>query len=86
MSRSWKKPIVWLSSRITKYAKRAFRHQIKQNCHEAEINFDPDADFEELRRNRKLFEDWGTRCGFEVPPDDADETWYHESYNKLKRK
>jgi hypothetical protein len=86
MSRSYKKPFEWISKRSYPEDRRAHRHNIKQRCHEAEIDFDPDKDFEELYESQKAQGDWGTRCGFEMPPDDADDTWMHEEYIRIQRK
>lgn len=86
MSRSYKNPWVWISKRSTHLDRRAFRHDVKQACHEIEIDFDPDVDFDEYHKNIKEFGDWGTKFGFDIPPTDADSTWMHESYEDLCRK
>ena len=86
MSRSYKKPFVWCSKCSTPESKRAYRHATKQDCHEMEIDFDPDRDFDEFHRNSKEFDDWGTKMGFNLPPSDADDTWWHESYVEMRRK
>lgn len=87
MSRSRKKPWATISKKWTKFKERAFRHKIKRACHEVEIDFDPDRDFDELHQSHKHNSDeYGTKCGFEVPPDESDDTWVHKEYEKLKRK
>jgi hypothetical protein len=62
---------------------------MKQACRdvEIEIDFDPDADFDELHQSHKRSgEEYGTRCGFDVPPSEADSIGWHESFEKMKRK
>lgn len=86
MSRSYKKPHVWCSKPFTDLDERAFRHQSKQACHEMDIDFDPDRDFDEFHRNIKEFGDWGTKMGWPIAPLDADDTWMRESYEEMTRK
>ena len=86
MSRSRKKPFVWISKPWTKYKERAFRHRAKQVLHEIEIDFDPDADFLELTDNHKKMGSWGTKYGWDMPPDESDDTRWHENYIELQRK
>jgi hypothetical protein len=89
MSRSRKKPFEWISKSWTKKKERSFRHKGKRLCHEAEIDFDPDRDFGELHDRKMPHGSWGTRCGFEVPPDpdNPDNTaGDFEEYARMQRK
>jgi hypothetical protein len=87
MSRSRKKPWDTLTPRWPKHKERGFRRQIKDACREAAMDFDPDADFDELHQSHKHSgEEPGTRCGFPTPPDESEETWMHEEYERQKRK
>ncbi len=87
MSRSRKRPWDTLTKRWTKYKERSFRHRIKHACREAEFDFDPDADFEELHQSHKhTAQEPGTKCGFETPPNESDDTWLHEEFKRQKRK
>lgn len=87
MSRSRRKPFEWITKRWPKKRERSFRKKMKQACYDAEINFDPDADFDELHQSHKRSgEDCGTRLGFDVPPSEADSTYWHEHYEEMKRK
>jgi hypothetical protein len=66
---------------------RSFRKKMKQACRDAEINFDPDADFDKLHQSHKHSgEEHGTVVGWETPPDDGDDTGEHERYRKAMRK
>ncbi len=84
MSRSYKQPWEWISKRWTKFNERAFRRKTKMQCHEidAEIEFDPDRDWLEAQVNGE----YGTKCGWDYPPGDGDDTWMHEDYVKMQRK
>jgi len=82
MSRSYKKPFVWISKKWTRFQQRAFRRKTKMLCHDVEIDFDPDKDWEEAQ----IPGDYGTRCGWLVKPDDGDDTWMHDDYIKMQRK
>ena len=86
MTSSYKKPFVTISKRWDEHCERRFRRRIKAACHEAEIDFDPDADYAECYLRDKKLADWGTRMGFRVPPDESDDTWMHEEYEKAQRK
>lgn len=86
MSRSYKKPHVQISKAWSRFKERAFRCRIKRACREAEIDFNPDSDFEELTLSNKKLGSWGTWIGWHVPPGDGDDTWYHESYIEMQRK
>ena len=86
MSRSRKKPFVTISKVWDKFKERSFRCRIKRACRDAEIDFDPDSDFLELGLGNKKLGSWGTALGFDVAPDEADSTWVHEEFNRLKRK
>jgi hypothetical protein len=86
VSRSWKKPFVTISKAWDKFKQRAFRHRIKRACRDAEINFDPDKDYDELHLTNKKLGEYGTRMGFNVPPAEGDTTWWHDEYKKLSRK
>jgi hypothetical protein len=87
MSRSRKKAWVTLTKKWSRFKERAFRHRVKQACRDAEIDFDPDADFDELHQTHKHSgEEYGTKCGFNVPPSEADSTSWHEEYERLRRK
>ena len=86
MSRSYKKPHVWCSKPSYPENKRACRHYHRQACHEMEIDFNPDRDFDEFHKNSKEFDDWGTKFGCNTPPKESDGTWMHKSYEDLTRK
>lgn len=86
MSRSRKKAWVTISKVWNKFKEHSFRHKIRRACREAEMNFDPDADFLELTTNNKKEGSWGTKCGWSLPPKENDPTWYHEEYKRLQRK
>jgi hypothetical protein len=87
MSRSRKKPFVTISKVWSKFKEKAYRHLVKRELQkvEQEIPFDPDVDFEAACDYGKMGS-WGTRCGFDMPPDENDDTWLHEEYNRLQRK
>lgn len=80
MSRSNKKPYVTVSKKWDKNKEHAYRHKIKRTLQ----GFDPDADWEELNLSMKEFESWGTKCGFNVKPDEDDTSY--DCYIKTKRK
>ena len=82
MSRSYRKPFVILSKRWDKDAEHSYRHRVKQQLREMEI--DPDADWEEVNLSQKGLAEWGTRFGFPVDLDPED-TWY-DSQERMKRK
>ena len=86
MSRSRKQPWATLTKAWTKAKEKKFRKKVKQACHEVEIDFDPDADFDELNLTNKGLGDYGTRNGWHMPPHESDDTWDHEEFEKLKRK
>lgn len=86
MSRSRKKPWAWCSKPWYKYQEHALRRRVKQACHEIEIDFDPDKDWEDLYLTNRSGADWGTKCGWELPPDEGDSTWMHENYEQMGRK
>ena len=86
MSRSRKKPYEWISKRFPRWAKKAWRHCIKQKCHEIEIDFDPDRDYDDFHIKEAQFGDWGTKCGWDLPPGDCDDTWVWDNYEKMIRK
>jgi hypothetical protein len=87
VSRSKKKPWDTLTKRWPKHKEHGFRQKMKHACREAAMNFDPDADFEELHQSHKHSgEEYGTKMGFEVPPDESDETWLHDEYKRQQRK
>ncbi len=86
MTRSRKKPHVQISKAWDRFKEHAFRGRTKRACREAEIDFDPDSDFEELTLSNKKLGSWGTRICWHVPPGDGDDIWYHESYKEMKRK
>lgn len=87
MSRSRKKPITTLSKRWDHKQEKSYRRKVKEALREVEqeIPFDPDADFEAELSPKKLA-DFGTKMGWDVPPDEGDDTWMHEEYKKAKRK
>lgn len=87
MSRSYKKPWVWISKRWDRFKESAFRRRMKGELRkiEIEIPFDPDADFEASMDYTKMGS-WGTKCGWYISPETSDDTWMKESYTKLKRK
>ena len=62
------------------------RRKVREACHEAEIDFDVDKDWEELYLSNRSGADYGTKCGWRLPPDEADDTWMHKSYEKECRK
>jgi len=62
MSRSRKRhAIITISKAWDKFKERAFRHRVKQTCHE--IKFDPDRDWEEAQLNHRKMGEYGTRFG-----------------------
>lgn len=71
MSRSRKKPWEWITKPWDKYKESRLRGRVKRACRRAEIeqDFDPDRDWEELQATNKKVGEYGTRCGYEVPPD-----------------
>ena len=79
MSRSYKKPWVWISKSWDHWRERANRHRVKQ-----ELRWDPDRDWEELVLMDRP--GWGTKCGFDVPPDESEGTELQEEYERSKRK
>jgi len=82
MTRSRKKHcFTWVSKKWDRFKQKAYRRSTKMQCDE--FVFDPDKDWEEGQEARK---DWGTRFGWNVPPDPDDSQWKHESYNKGLRK
>ena len=86
MTRSYKKPYTWVAKKSTALDKRAFRHSERQACHELEVDFDPDRDFEEFHAKDKAGSEWGTKCGWDLKPKESDDTWVHEDYIKSQRK
>jgi len=86
MSRSVKKAFATISKVWNKSKEHAFRHRIKRALHEVEIDFNPDDDFEELTMKHKKLREWGTKLGFDIPPDENDSTRIHEEYDNLRRK
>lgn len=85
MSRSRKAPVYTISKAWDRFKERAFRRYLKRELRkvEQEIKFDPDADFEAAHDHGKMGS-WGTRIGWDVPPD-PDDTYYEE-YLKAQRK
>lgn len=86
MSRSRKYPMTTLSKKWDNDKERSYRRRIKQAVREVEqqIPFDPDADFEDSLK--KEGSEYGTKFGWNVPPDESDDTRWHEDYDKAKRK
>lgn len=84
MSRSRKKPWCWLSKPWDKFKESALRRKVKNACREFKV--DPDKDWEDLYLTNRTDADWGTGLGFDRMPGDGDATWWHEEYEKLKRK
>ena len=83
MSRSRKKPWVWISKAWDKHKESSYRRRTRDQLREVEI--DPDKDYEEYWSNKKLG-DWGTRCGFAEPPGPDDSQWLKDEYERMKRK
>lgn len=81
MSCSRKKAWEWISKRWDKFAEKAYRHRTKQ-----QLRFDPDADWEEANLTTTPPTEWGTKCGFNVPPDEDKSPDRHQEYRKLRRK
>jgi len=76
VTRSRKKPYVWISKRSDKHTRRAVRRAAKLQCHEAEIDFDPDRDYD-IHVNEREFGEWGTWFGYPTAnllDDDISET------------
>lgn len=84
MSRSRKKPFVWISKAWDKYKQKSLRQKLKKE--EIELRIDPDKDWEEANTLYKKGGDWGTRCGFEVKPGPEDSQWQHDEYRRLSGK
>lgn len=82
MSRSYKKPWTWISKRSDRYAKKSLRQKHRKTCEEA-IDFDPDKDY--ILLGDKSAGDRGTKLGWELEPG-FDNTWWHEQYERAKRK
>lgn len=80
MGKSHKKPYLTISKKWDKFKEHSYRHKIKQSLQ----GFDPDRDWEELNLSMKGIEAWGTKCGFDIEPDEDDIT--HDWYEKAKRK
>ena len=75
MTRSTKKPYVWIFKRSDKHTRRAVRRSAKQQCHDVEIAFNPDDDYD-VYVNEKEFGEWGTWFGYPTAnllDDDIDE-------------
>ena len=87
MTRSTKKPYVWISKRSDKHSRRAMRRCVKQQCHDVEIAFDPDEDYD-VHVNEKEFGGWGTWFGYPtanlLDDDTSDET--KDSIREFSRK
>ena len=85
MSRSKKKfAIVTCTKKWDKDKEHAFRRKTKQALRHVEIDFDPDADWEDANVNPDEFRDWGTRFGWKVDPG-PDDKW-HDAYLEGLRK
>jgi len=55
MTRSRKRPYYHISKAWDKQKCKAYRHHVKQVCHEVEIDFDPDRDWELAFKDEKEF-------------------------------
>jgi hypothetical protein len=86
MSRSYKKPFITISKAWDRFKERRYRHRVRRAANEASIDFDPDRDFEELSLDNKKMGSFGTRMGWDVPPDEGDSTWMHQTYRESQRK
>ena len=73
-----------ISKRWDKPQEHSFRRKVKQACHDIEIDFDPDQDWEQANIDPKTLADWGTKLGFSVPPDPEDphRKWYEQALRK----
>ncbi len=69
MSRSYRKPHCTLTPQWDKFSEKRFRRRIKQTLQQ----FDPDCDWDDLNTSMKGLEEYGTRFGFDVPPDESNE-------------
>ena len=87
MTRSRKKPYTTVSKAWDKFKESMFRCKIKKELRniEKEIPFNPDRDFEETLEYNKMGS-WGTRFGWDIPPQESDDTWMKEDFEKSKRK
>ena len=87
MTRSRKKPHINISKAWDKFKESMFRHKVKKELLniEKEIPLNPDRDFEESLEYSKMGS-WGTRLGWDVPPQESDGTWMQENFEKAKRK
>ena len=75
MTRSTKKPYVWITPRTDKHKRSAERRPAKQQCHEVEIAFGPDEDYD-VYTDKREFGSWGTWFGFPIAnllDDDLDD-------------
>lgn len=80
MTRSTRQPYITITPKWDKHNEHSYRRRVKQQLQQ----FDPDADWNEVNLSVKDLEDYGTRCGFDVPSDILDEDY--EAYQKAKRK
>lgn len=87
MSRSFKKrACVTISEKWASFKEKAFRRRVKQALHNIEVDFDPDADWEEANLTNKGMAEYGTKFGFPCPPNPDDDPWWKDMFKKLKRK
>lgn len=85
MSRSTKKPFVTLTPKWDQFCERSFRNGVRQQLNEYRGPFDPDMDWDEYNMSQKGLEGYGTRMGFDIPPDEDDERG-QEEYKRSMRK
>lgn len=83
MSRSYRKPFYTCTPQWDKDAEHKYRRRVKQAL---AVPFDPDRDWEEVNLSQKGIEEYGTKWGFEVPPDEDSDNWDKEHYEKMRRK
>lgn len=84
MTRSYRKPYFTITPQWNNHAEKRFRQRVKQSLQ----GFDPDADWDEVNLSMKGLGEYGTKLGFDVPPDESGEFYEEdmEAYRKGCRK
>jgi hypothetical protein len=82
MTRSYRKPYIVCTPQWDKFSEKRFRKRIKQTLQQ----FDPDKDFDELNTSMKGLEEYGTKFGFNTPPDESADQAVKNEYTKAQRK
>jgi hypothetical protein len=82
VTRSYRKPYFTLTPKWDKFCEKSFRQRVKRTLQQ----FDPDADWDELNMSMKGLEEYGTKFGFDVPPDESEDQGIKDEYEKAQRK